>query len=381
MLRLESRMQQTNLQTIKELITLMSTLNGRPADHPGASKPCGFSSAPREKEPVKSRRVVYPAGSFPQAADAALPQSPPSPTAASQLSRDASAEVVPTGKEPAGGGETGFNSSGMNDYFAGGGVGGTALFDESLLEMSEDDESVDEEMLASKKRIERSTKSLVYAGDSKPLYRWRKLGLSDIGPGQVLKGKALLRSIAHVRVFIARTQRLAEEKRKARFEKDQADMQELLEWFLDKSQAWLLKAVRQPLQSVISSPKLVLDPRPQALSRRKALARKLKGAQRKAKGVEVEAVMKLKVRLRAVLEALLNAVERNKPPVPTGLLPFLKRIVSDGSAFPNKFLFIEEFQALEFSKSRCVLAKALFSFYNYRNKRLSCLWIYCKGLL
>ena len=347
MYRMESRMQQTNLHTIKELITLMSTLGGR---SPVESQPEPSRSVRTQKEARQepaSRHVTI----DPQVGvhEANRSESDSIVNARERRSSDIQDLDEPRGLDPVR--EDDVLTGSFPEL-------GAELFDESLLELS-DDESVDEETLATKKRIERSTKSLVIAGDLKPMYRWRRLGFDDVQAGQVLKGKALLRSMALVKVFISRTQRFAENKKKAAFAKDQTDMQELLDWFLDKSQVWLLKAVRQPLQSIISSPKLDLDPRPQATSLRKAITKKLKGRQGGQGKAGSDPALKLKVRMRAVLEAVLTAVERNKPPVPTGLVSFLKRIVSDGSAFPNQFLFVEEYMALEFTRSGYVLLTSL----------------------
>ena len=58
--------------------------------------------------------------------------------------------------------------------------------------------------------------------------------------------------------------------------------------------------------------------------------------------------MKLKVRVRGVLDLMLKSAHEKKGVSP-GIVAFLRRIVSDGNYFPEKYLFDEEAAVVDVS--------------------------------
>ncbi|KAK1947915.1 hypothetical protein P3T76_000205 [Phytophthora citrophthora] len=134
----------------------------------------------------------------------------------------------------------------------------------------------------------------------------------------------------------------------------------MLRVFFDATRLWLGKVVRTPLLSLLQDSTLDVD----ISARRRLAGSSLRGFAKKFGGilsrrsrpsndlssessVDPVKLLKLKVRMKGILQALNKAVDKKE--VPSGMLDFWKRISTDGVYFPPSYqLFIEERQYLEF---------------------------------
>lgn len=121
----------------------------------------------------------------------------------------------------------------------------------------------------------------------------------------------------------------------------------MLRVYFDATRMWLGKVVRTPLLSVLQDSSLDVD-----ISKKSGLAgSSLRGftkkfgdilarrhtppatvGQSKDSAVDPVKLLKLKVRMRGILQALGKAINKNE--VPSGILDFWKRISNDGVYFP-----------------------------------------------
>ncbi len=120
--------------------------------------------------------------------------------------------------------------------------------------------------------------------------------------------------------------------------------------YFDTTKAWLAKLARVPLLSVLQEPKADLD-----ISRRsllgamytKGLTTKFGAILNRKSAVALEPkFLKLKVRVKGLIDALIKSTE--KKDIPGGIIDFLRRISSDGVYFPSEYFSIREKEALEF---------------------------------
>jgi len=120
-----------------------------------------------------------------------------------------------------------------------------------------------------------------------------------------------------------------------------------------------------PLIDIMGKPQLILDPKnisfaktfkvgvwfsrkPKPLPDQRA--EKNSGGNVSSKSHLDKIALRLKVRLRGVLELLLQSVKDGRPPVPSNILAFLEQLVLDGATFPEHYLFRHERKALRFTE-------------------------------
>ncbi|KAG1700294.1 hypothetical protein DVH05_012096 [Phytophthora capsici] len=139
------------------------------------------------------------------------------------------------------------------------------------------------------------------------------------------------------------------------------DFESMLRVFFDATRLWLGKVVKTPLLSLFQDSTLDVD-----ISTRRSLAgSSLRGFAKKFGGilarrpllrndpssessVDPTKLLKLKVRMKGILQALGKAIDKKE--VPSGMLDFWKRISTDGVYFPPSYqLFLEERRSLEFN--------------------------------
>lgn len=121
----------------------------------------------------------------------------------------------------------------------------------------------------------------------------------------------------------------------------------MLNVYFEATRTWLAKMVRVPLLSILQDPSADLD-----LSSKTGMAVQSKGFARKfgallarrpvddapvpgskAAIAQDAKLMKLRVRVKGIVDALIKAIERQE--IPTGILEFWKRLSSDGVYFPS----------------------------------------------
>lgn len=113
----------------------------------------------------------------------------------------------------------------------------------------------------------------------------------------------------------------------------------MLNVYFDATRVWLGKIVRNPLLSVLQDPVLDLDLSTKSSSKGFATKFGALFALRPRKtsaadtGMDESKFVKLKVRVKGVVDAIAKAVE--KQDVPSGILDFWRRFTSDGLYFPE----------------------------------------------
>lgn len=112
----------------------------------------------------------------------------------------------------------------------------------------------------------------------------------------------------------------------------------MLRVYFDATRVWLEKIVRSPLLSICQEPSLDLDV--SAKSSSKGFSNKFgallalrSSSQRAETGIDEGKFVKLKVRAKGIVDAIIKAVD--KKDVPAGILGFWKRLTSDGVYFPE----------------------------------------------
>lgn len=121
---------------------------------------------------------------------------------------------------------------------------------------------------------------------------------------------------------------------------DLQDFEAMLNVYADGTRVWLGKTVRSPLLSILQDATLNLDLSTKTSS--KGLASKfgallaLRAKQSSSAStarVDESKFVKLKVRARAIVDALVKAIEHRD--VPPSVLEFWRRLTSDGVYFPE----------------------------------------------
>ncbi|KAE9214759.1 hypothetical protein PF005_g9698 [Phytophthora fragariae] len=155
-------------------------------------------------------------------------------------------------------------------------------------------------------------------------------------------------------------------KKIAEKENTMRDFEAMLRVYFDATRMWLGKVVRTPLLSMLQDSSLDVDISTKsglAGSSLRGFAKKFGGilarrpppvspsstatGQTNESAVDQVKLLKLKVRMKGILQSLSKAIEKKE--VPSGILDFWKRISSDGVYFPPSYqLFNEERQSLEF---------------------------------
>ncbi|KAL3666554.1 hypothetical protein V7S43_008183 [Phytophthora oleae] len=157
------------------------------------------------------------------------------------------------------------------------------------------------------------------------------------------------------------------EKRLAEKESATRDFESMLRVYFDATRLWFGKVVRTPMLSLLQDSSLDID-----ISTKSSLAGStLRGFAKKFGGilarrphpsppqalassqpssessVDPVKLLKLKVRMKGILQALSKAIDKKE--VPSGILAFWKRLSTDGVYFPPSYqLFYEERLSLEF---------------------------------
>ncbi|CAK8989303.1 Phospholipase D2 (PLD 2) (mPLD2) (Choline phosphatase 2) (PLD1C) (Phosphatidylcholine-hydrolyzing phospholipase D2), partial [Durusdinium trenchii] len=244
--------------------------------------------------------------------------------------------------------------------------------DTDLLRMPDDDddeaklqEEKDVAGSADKERQKVKTLRVEVYGNGKPLYRWRREGVENPPKEQVLKGKGNFRGIAYAIIALKRMDLLSTETKRGLVKDDEREMRKAIMWIQDKSRTWLVQVLSLPLVDLMTKTDIVLDPRVLRSGKAGRVALSWLGRSKKNKthpdpAAEVKAgapssegpllALRLKVRVRGILELLLKATEEGKPKMPDSVCSFLQRLANDGSLLPKQFLFPMEQEELEFSK-------------------------------
>jgi hypothetical protein len=189
--------------------------------------------------------------------------------------------------------------------------------------------------------------------------RWRLVAellpgetADDIPKEAVMRGASLFR--AGVRAVLGGIvlRRAALAKRRAALKADRTDLLDLFGFFAVPLRAWLAKAVKLPVMSILSEPAMNLDVRA-ASSGSGGLAGPL---MRCAVGLRLvktdtleQRMLKLKVRVKGVLDELEKQSVRHKT-LPGNVVDFLHKLSCDGAYLPPAFLFEAERSELEFSE-------------------------------
>ena len=189
--------------------------------------------------------------------------------------------------------------------------------------------------------------------------RWRLVAellpgetADDIPEEAVMRGASLFR--AGVRAVLGGVvlRRAALAKRRAALKADRTDLLDLFGFFAVPLRAWLAKAVKLPVMSILSEPTMNLDVRA-ASSGGGGLAGPL---MRCAVGLRLvktdtleQRMLKLKVRVKGVLDELEKQSVRHKT-LPGNVVDFLHKLSCDGACLPPAFLFEAERSELEFSE-------------------------------
>lgn len=240
-----------------------------------------------------------------------------------------------------------------------------------LLYVSDDEEErLEKERAAafakSEKEKKKPPKIIVY-GQGRPMYRWRKEGIENPPKDQILRGKLLFRSIVWFLIGVSRMKRDMLRKKEGLLADEIADTEKGVLWFTDKTKSWLAQVLSLLLVDVVTKHDQVLDPKSLGMGLAGKLAfggglinkiMKKDSAEGSRSGPtkkddtssKLEALaLRLKVRLRGILELIIRSLEEDKPPLPVTNATFYLKIATDGCVFPKPFLFPNEESALDFS--------------------------------
>ncbi|KAG2766789.1 hypothetical protein PC129_g86 [Phytophthora cactorum] len=204
----------------------------------------------------------------------------------------------------------------------------------------------------------------------KPRWRLEAEAESEVSPfmsdAEAMEPLQVFRSAVLSVLFVVNLREMLMAKKLAEKESAMRDFESMLRVYFDATRMWLGKVVRTPLLSLLQDASLDAD-----ISTRSGLtgfsvrgfAKKFgdilarrppppaqsltSNGQLSESVVDPTKLLKLKVRMRGILQALSKAIEKKE--VPSGILDFWKRISTDGVYFPPSYqLFNEERQSLEF---------------------------------
>ncbi|KAG3121551.1 hypothetical protein PI124_g258 [Phytophthora idaei] len=204
----------------------------------------------------------------------------------------------------------------------------------------------------------------------KPRWRLEAEAESEVSPfmsdAEAMEPLQVFRSAVLSVLFVVNLREMLMAKKLAEKESAMRDFESMLRVYFDATRMWLGKVVRTPLLSLLQDASLDAD-----ISTRSGLtgfsvrgfAKKFgdilarrppppaqsltSNGQLSESVVDPTKLLKLKVRMRGILQSLSKAIEKKE--VPSGILDFWKRISTDGVYFPPSYqLFNEERQSLEF---------------------------------
>lgn len=227
--------------------------------------------------------------------------------------------------------------------------------DNDLLYMSEDEtEKKEKEKRAGEKKLEAERilkqKKLTLLEDIKPLYRWKNEGVTNPPASKVLRGVMLFRAIASTVIFAKRLHLQQIRYKIAQAPEDLKDIELALGWFTEKTQGWCGHVLTNIFNDILSKENLVLDPASLGLFGGNKF--KFKKTRPDDSGSNAALLaLRLRIRVRGILEQLLRSVSKNKPAVTPSIFTFLRRIIFDGCVFPSNYLFEHEVENLEFGQS------------------------------
>lgn len=233
-----------------------------------------------------------------------------------------------------------------------------ALFNDSLYDLSDDEKDEVAEAVHEDQKMkdrQRWKASVSNRGAFRqPRWRLEEAARNDIGEDElddddeirinenmVLTPIEVFRSAVYTLVFLNRLERL----RKAKYldirESEERDLDRMLMVYFDSTLVWIAKSVKQPIASVLNNPKLNFD----LLLSKPGFG---KIFQFNLKQRTDTAMMKLKVRVKGIVDGLFRATAKNAFPAP--ILSFFKKITTDDAFFPAYFLFEDEHEHLEFNE-------------------------------
>lgn len=139
----------------------------------------------------------------------------------------------------------------------------------------------------------------------------------------------------------------------------------MLNVYFDATSVWLGKIVRNPLLSVLQDPALDLDLSAKLISKgfatkfgalfalRSNKSTTTSSTSSSASDIDEGKFVKLKVRVKGIVDALTKAVEKHE--IPSGLLEFWKRLTSDGLYFPKSVRLEPQNQSKSFGLPESIL--------------------------
>ena len=162
----------------------------------------------------------------------------------------------------------------------------------------------------------------------------------------------LFRAIATVPRVIAMWRRNVRVKKQGTKDEESSDLADMLMVYEQRIEHWLAKTCKVPLASVTASANLNLDPQGGGLQGASIVKALFGGLGKKGRAAARARkpkyrMMQLKVRLRAIVQALVKEAENGK--VPEKIMIFLSRLMQDGNYFPPRFLFAREREVLDFA--------------------------------
>ncbi|ETL90205.1 hypothetical protein L917_11046 [Phytophthora nicotianae] len=198
--------------------------------------------------------------------------------------------------------------------------------------------------------------------------RWRLEAGDVISPfeseAEAMKPLQIFRSAVLGVLFVVYLKDILMTKKLAEKKSTMLGFESMLRVYFDATRMWLGKVVRTPLLSLLQDASLDVDISTRGgLTGFRGFARKFgdilsrrpppsaqslaSNGQSSKNSVDPAKLLKLKVRMRGILQALSKAIDKRE--VPSGILDFWKRISSDGVYFPPSYqLFNEERESLEF---------------------------------
>ncbi|DBA00701.1 TPA: hypothetical protein N0F65_001172 [Lagenidium giganteum] len=176
----------------------------------------------------------------------------------------------------------------------------------------------------------------------------------------------IFRAAACAVLMITSIRRQVFQKRQSEKAKKLQDLDAMLKVYFDTTRAWLGKLVKAPILSVLHEPSLVLNVHDgnSQLGSSLSISKKMgslfnkhsstvaaapTAAQLAAEKEQKERRIKVKVRVKGILDLLIRAIERQE--IPSGILEFLKRFSTDGVYFPASYpLFPQEVRHLDWDE-------------------------------
>jgi hypothetical protein len=167
--------------------------------------------------------------------------------------------------------------------------------------------------------------------------------------GEPMRSIQIFRSGVYAVLMVKMLEHLLRSTKLEQKAKSARDFKDMLHIYFDATKAWLIKLARVPLLSVLQEPKIDLDMTSSSLfqSAAKGFTKKFDAILSLKNTAALETkFLKLKVRVKGLIDAVLKSTEKND--IPSGIVEFLKRISNDGVYFPENYFSQKEKEVLEF---------------------------------